>query len=139
MAEPNTHDSEALVRAFWEAMGAFDFRGAAALLTDDYVCEWPQSGERIRGPENFYQINAAYPGEWAARIGRILVDGAQAASEVMLRNGKGVEQRVVSFYRLRDGQIASEIDYWPDPFPAAAWRAPWVEMIHDHNQMGEEP
>lgn len=137
MAEPTRRDAEALVRAFWEAIGAFDFRGAAALLTDDYVCEWPQSGERIRGRENFYHINAAYPGEWAARIDRVLVDGERAASEVMLRNAEGVEQRVVSFYRLSDGKIAAEIDYWPDPFPAAAWRTPWIEMIHEPKQMGE--
>lgn len=125
-----TGDSAAAtIRAFWEAIGARDFRAAAQLLAEDYVCDWPQSGERTRGPENFYQINAAYPGEWTAAIDRILVDGDQAASEVRLRDQTGTEQRVVSFFRLRDGKIVNEIDYWPDPFPAADWRAAWVERI----------
>jgi len=37
-------------------MYANDFRGAGELLHDEYLLEWPQSGERIRGRDIFVAI-----------------------------------------------------------------------------------
>ena len=58
--------SKAVVARFWAAMGANNFAAAGALLHDDYVLDWPQSGERVRGRDNFVAINAHYPaaGRW---------------------------------------------------------------------------
>jgi len=39
-----------------------DLDAAADFLHDDYVEEYPQSGERIRGKENWLSIVKTYPG-----------------------------------------------------------------------------
>ena len=51
---------------FWATMRTNDFQAVGELLHDDYVLEWPQSGERIRGRANFVAINENYPahGRW---------------------------------------------------------------------------
>jgi ketosteroid isomerase-like protein len=33
----------------------------------------------------------------------------------------------ITFSTVRDGKIAHQVEYWPDPFEAPAWREPWVE------------
>ncbi len=37
------------VREFWRLMGTNDFLAVGTVLADDFVLEWPQSNERIRG------------------------------------------------------------------------------------------
>jgi hypothetical protein len=59
--ESITNASRRVVAQFWEAMNTNDFRAAAAFLDAAYVLEWPQSGERIRGPENFIAVNDTNP------------------------------------------------------------------------------
>jgi hypothetical protein len=117
-----------LIIELWQRMGRFDFAGTGELLHDDYVCEWPQSNERIRGRENFIALNANYPGRWAAEIKRVIVQGDHAASEVALTWGNQTVM-VVSFYEIRDDKIFREIDYWPEPSAAPDWRAQWIERM----------
>ena len=45
-------DAAWVAEEMWRRMGAGDLDGARALLHDDYVQEWPQSGERFVGREN---------------------------------------------------------------------------------------
>jgi ketosteroid isomerase-like protein len=113
---------------FWQRVGCFDFAGAGALLHDDYICEWPQSNERIRGRENFVALNSNYPGRWAAEVKRVIGQGDQVASEVTLTWENQIVM-VVSFYEIRDGKIYREIDYWPEAYAAPDWRAQWIVRI----------
>lgn len=59
-----------VVKKFWELMATNDFHSVGAVLSDDFVLEWPQSNERIRGRRNFALMNEAYPGAWAMAIFR---------------------------------------------------------------------
>jgi hypothetical protein len=44
---------EEVVREFWRRMASNDFESVRAVLVDDdFVLEWPQSAERIRGSAN---------------------------------------------------------------------------------------
>ncbi|MCI0397078.1 MAG: nuclear transport factor 2 family protein [Chloroflexi bacterium] len=119
-----------LVEQFWATMNSNDFRAAAELFHDDYVLEWPQSGERIRGRENFVAINDNYPaaGRWHFTIHRLIADESGTASEVTVTDG-AITARVVTFSEFRDGKIVYQVEYWSDPFEAAAWRAEWVERM----------
>src|SRR4030095_9812223 len=56
-------DDRAVVERFWAAVHANDFRAAGELLHDDYLLEWPQSGERIPGRGNLITVNERYPAE----------------------------------------------------------------------------
>lgn len=124
----NEETNRLLISELWQRIGRFNFEGAGELLHDDYVCEWPQSLERIRGRENFVALNAHYPGRWAAELKRVIVAGTQAASEVMLTY-EDQSVSVVSFYEIRDGKIYREVDYWPEPYAAPEWRKQWVEPM----------
>lgn len=125
-----TQKSKQIVENFWAAMQTNDFRRAAEFLHEDYILEWPQSGERIRGRANFVAVNENYPahGRWVFTIHRILAEGDEVVSDVSVTDGV-VNARVITFSTVRDGRIRHQIEFWPDPFEAAAWRAPWVERL----------
>jgi ketosteroid isomerase-like protein len=120
--------ARALVERFWRAMGTNDWSAAGALLHDEFLLEWPQSGERIRGREAFAAVNAHYPaaGPWRFTVHRIVAEGDRAVSDVGVTDG-AVAARAVTFFEVRDGRVWRMTEFWPDPFPPAEWRAPWVE------------
>jgi ketosteroid isomerase-like protein len=103
------------------------------LLHDEYVLEWPQSGERIRGRANFVAVNEHYPaaGRWRVAVRRLIAEGDEVVSEVEVTDGV-LTARAITFSTVREGRIARQTEYWPDPFEAAAWRAQWVERIVEH-------
>jgi ketosteroid isomerase-like protein len=126
-----TQHSKDVVTRFWAAMQRNDFAAAGALLHDDYVLEWPQSGERIHGRDNFVAINTHYPaaGRWQFTVHRLLADGNEVVSDVSVTDGV-ITGRAITFSSVRDGRIIHQCEYWPDPFPPAAWRAHWVEPMN---------
>ena len=123
-------ENRQVVKQFWAAMHANDFRTAGALLHDEYVLDWLQSGERIRGRENFFAVNEHYPaaGPWRVTVHRIIADESGVVSEVTVTDGAATA-RAITFSEVRDGKIVRQTEYWPDPFEAAAWRAQWVERM----------
>ena len=123
-------ENRQVVEQFWAAMDANDFRAAGNLLHDEYVLEWPQSGERIRGRDNFVAVNEHYPaaGRWSITLHKLVADEGGVATEVMVTDGVQAA-RAITFSELRDGRIVRQTEYWPDSFEAAEWRAQWVERI----------
>jgi ketosteroid isomerase-like protein len=119
-----------LVERFWRTMNENDWHAAGRLLHDDYVLDWPQSGERIRGRDNFVAVNAHYPaaGRWRFTVRRLVADEQGATSGVTVTDG-ALMARAVSFFEVRDDLIWRVTEYWPDPFEPAAWRAQWVERM----------
>ena len=122
--------SKQVIEAFWAAMQTNDFQSAGDLLHDDYILEWPQSGERIRGRANFIAVNENYPahGRWEFTIHRILAEADQVVSDVGVTDGV-IRGRVITFSTVQEGSILHQTEFWPDPFEPAAWRAGWVEKI----------
>ena len=105
-----------------------DFHAASQLLHDDYTLEWPQSAERIVGRYNFASVNTNYPAEgtWHFRINHILAEGDVVVTDVSVTDGK-VFGRAITFSTVRDEKIWKQIEFWPEPFEAPAWRAQWVQ------------
>ena len=125
-----SQSSKRVVEQFWEAMQSNDFRAAGDFLHEEYVLEWPQSGEQVRGRENFVAINEQYPahGRWEFTIHRILAEGDEVVSDVDVTDGV-IRGRVITFSKIRDGKILRQTEFWPDPFEPVDWRAQWVEKI----------
>jgi len=121
-------DNKQLIEGFWAAMQTNDFKAAGEFLHDDYVLEWPQSGERIRGRANFVAINENYPahGRWEFTIHRIIAEVDEVVSDVGVTDGV-ITGRAINFSTMRDGKIIHQTEFWPDPFEPAAWRAKWAE------------
>ncbi|MBA3943089.1 MAG: nuclear transport factor 2 family protein [Herpetosiphonaceae bacterium] len=124
----SSEESRYVVEQFWAAMNANDFRAAGDLLHDEFMLEWPQSGERIRGRENFVSINEHYPatGRWQITLMRIVADPGGVATEVMVTDGVRSD-RAITFSTVRDSKIVHQTEYWPDRFEASPWRVQWVE------------
>jgi ketosteroid isomerase-like protein len=119
-----------LVKRFWSLMQSNDFRAVGQVLSDDFVVEWPQSKERIRGRENYAAMNEEYPahGVWRFTINRIVGSADEAVSDVSLTDGVQVA-RVISFFSISRGIIQKMVEFWPEPFAAAENRRHLVERF----------
>jgi ketosteroid isomerase-like protein len=122
--------NEEIVRALWDAFDRFAFHDAAPLLHDDFVCEWPQSRERMRGRDNLIAMNANYPGKWRIDIKKLVACGGEVVTECHVHDGD-TNFIAVSFFTLRDEKITYLREYWPDPMEAQEWRSQWVEIMED--------
>ena len=123
---PNVVD---IVNEYWRLMGTNEFQSVGAVLAPEFTLEWPQSGEVIRGSENFSRINSEYPahGPWSFAIDRLVYSESEAVTDVTVTDSV-VVARAVSFFYVNDGKIHRIVEYWPDPFPAPANRSHFVEM-----------
>ena len=121
-------DNKKILENFWSTMATNDFYAVARLLHDEYVLDWPQSGEHIRGRDNFAALNTYYPaeGKWTFKINHIVSEGEMVVTDVSVSDGKQLD-RAITFSTIRDGKIWKQIEFWPDPFEAPAWRTQWVE------------
>jgi ketosteroid isomerase-like protein len=119
-----------VVREYWRLMATNDFHAVGAVLADDYVMDWPQSNERLRGRERFAAMNTEYPahGRWQFKVNRVVGTDTEAVSDVDVTDGvqKG---RAITFFTLRDGRIARQVEFWPEPFEAPANRKHLMEPI----------
>jgi hypothetical protein len=120
----------AVVEKYWELMNTNDFRSVGSLLADDFLLDWPQSNERIRGRDNFAAMNEEYPahGRWTFTINRLIGGEREAVSDVLVSDGVQ-NARAISFFSIADGKIAGMVEYWPDEFPAPENRRHLVERI----------
>lgn len=106
--------SRARLESFWAAMQENDWERAAGHLTPDCVVDWPCSGERIVGRENFAAIQAQYPtntGRWSFDVHRIVAEEGVVVSEVTVTDEQQAA-RVVAFSILEGSQIAHQVEYW---------------------------
>lgn len=104
-----------VVRKFWELMMTNDFRSVGSVLSDDFVLDWPQSNERIRGRANFAAMNEEYPahGRWQFVINRLIGDETDAVSDVSITDGVQ-RARVISFFTVRVDKVIRMVEYWPE-------------------------
>ena len=119
-----------IVKKFWELMASNDFRSVGAVLSDDFVLDWPQSGERIRGRDNYAAMNREYPahGPWTFTINRLFGSDDQAVSDVTVSDGVQIA-RAISFFEITEGKIVKMVEYWPDSFDAPDARKHLVESV----------
>jgi len=119
-----------LIRKHYEGLLGGDEEAFKALVHEDFVQEWPQSGERVRGKEACMNIARNYPGGPPhIELGRISGEGDHWIMQGTSRYPDGTDWHVVAILELRDGKIARETDYFGPAFPAPEWRSQWVEML----------
>jgi ketosteroid isomerase-like protein len=140
-----------VVEAYCKANAEDDLDAQDALLDDDYVLDYPQSGERFRGRANRRAMVENYPQRVEADIrptfDRIVGtddkfitapgpsynmthlsgsgDDFQATGKIKYPDGS--VWHFVSLITLRAGKIWRETTYFAEPFEAPAWRAPYTE------------
>jgi hypothetical protein len=127
-------DNSAMAAAFEEALKSGEFNRMGAVLqqfaTDDFVEEWPQSGERLskqamlRLEESYGQMTGTSP---KLTYRRMLGGGDIFVVEGTIDYGDGIPVSYVGIGEVRDGKIAKVTEYFANPFEAPAWRADFVE------------
>jgi ketosteroid isomerase-like protein len=119
-----------IAHEFWRPMATNDFRSVSAVLAPEFVLEWPQSKERIRGAENFARMNQEYPahGSWRFTINRIVGSEVVAVSDVTVTDGVQTG-RAISFFEVAEGKVMRIVEFWPEPYAAPANRAHLVETL----------
>lgn len=125
-----TAKAVALVKEFWRLMMTNNFRSVGSVLSDDFVLDWPQSNERIRGRDNYATMNEEYSaqGRWQFAVNRIVGDDSEAVSDVSITDG-AQSARAISFFSIADEKIVKMVEFWPEPFPAREDRKHLVEKI----------
>ena len=99
------------------------------IYAEDVICDFPQSGERIRGRANLVAQRSAQPDNpKVSKVRRITGSGGVWVSEVVITyDGKPWD--TVNIHEFQGDKIFYETQYFSRPFGPAAWRAPWVEHV----------
>ena len=110
----------------WDASDAGDFEVEHEIYLEDAVLDYPQSGERIRGRRNIQQSRLLQPNKKRFTVRRMIGRGDLWITEFVLTYDS-VPSYAVSIMEFRDGQVASETQYFAVPFEPAPSRAHLVE------------
>ena len=115
---------EAMLRQHFEHAGS-DPGFAHAMYHDDAVLEFPQSGERFVGVENFREWRSNYPANTSFEFREVRGRGDLWVAEVSVSYDGGPPMLGVSILELREDQIARESIYVTEGWDAPEWRAQW--------------
>lgn len=124
------NSSESLVREFWRLMATNDFQSVASVLAPEFVVEWPQSNELIRGAERYARLNSEYPasGRWQFELQRLVANDVQVVTEVRITDGVQTAT-AISFFTIQSEKITRLVEYWPEPYEPPTNRAHLVEPL----------
>jgi SnoaL-like domain len=98
---------------------------AHAMYTEDAVLEFPQSGERFTGVENFREWRSNYPANTSFEFQRVRGRDDLWVVELTVTYDGGATNFGVSILELRGEKIARESIYVAEGFEAPEWRAQW--------------
>jgi hypothetical protein len=145
-------DARALNARYVKALNDRDWATLRTLFAPEYVADWPQSGERVRGIDNFRRIYEHYPqldaelgplSETAQVFGpgqrwavspvfttiRVTSEDDRFTSVVRARYPNDEYWYVVSIFEMSDGRITRATQFFAPTYEAPEWRAAWVEPL----------
>ena len=127
-------DNSEVIGRYKTAVEAGDMVTMAAILdefaADDFVQEWPQSGERMRreGSKRIVEQYQASTGTSPTMsVREIRSAGDLTVVEGTIDYGDGVPVSYVGIAEFGDGKVRRVTEYFANPFEPPAWRAPFVE------------
>ena len=126
-------DAPAAIAGYWAALERNDLGQAASFLHDAFTEDWPQSGERIVGVENWLAMVTSHPTFPA--VSRVSHEGREdlwvsgAHYDYPTEEGEPAPYEVCAIQWVRDGKILRIVEYFGAPFEPAAWRADTIERI----------
>lgn len=125
-------DPAELVVRLWQRIEACDWEGVGALLDEEFVMEWPHSLERIRGRENFVELNRAFPEGWSIEALRVVGERDQAVTEVRVPHPELGTHYAASFLEAANGRLVRAREYWVEEGhqkEPPSDRSRWVERM----------
>lgn len=121
-------DPKTIATAWWRFNDERTFSEASTLCAVDCAIDWPLSNERFESPALWLAAMRRYPGVWRCSIRALMSEGDRVMTIVDVSDPT-TSHTAISLFRIRDGEIAELIEYWPEPYDAPAWRAEWVTPI----------
>ncbi len=118
---------DALMR-HWQFEG-IDYNKSHEIYHEDAVLEFPQSGERFVGRDNFLAWRKQYPAKLDFRIRKISHGGDLWVTENLISYDGGPWMLTLNILTFRGDRIAHERLYVMEGWEAAEWRAPWAERF----------
>jgi hypothetical protein len=115
---------QAMLQQHFDHSGS-DPERAHAMYTENAVLEFPQSGERFVGVENFREWRSNYPANTSFEFQRVRGQGDFWVAELTVTYDGGPPNIGVSIVELRDDKIARESIYVTEAFEPPEWRAQW--------------
>ena len=143
--------SKDLADRYLQAIWAGDWETLGRLRHPDWTDTWPQSGEVVRGHDNWVRITENYEGgrpKWEVSavhgVGEtqvvttplvgpiampvtIMGGGDTFTAEGRLRYPDGEIYHVVIIGRIEEGKVIGQRTYFASPFDPPEWRREWVE------------
>jgi hypothetical protein len=98
---------------------------AHAMYHEDAVLEFPQSGERFEGVENFREWRSNYPAKTTFEFREVRGREDVWVAELSVKYDDGPGSFGVSVLELRGDKIARESIYVTEGFEPPEWRAQW--------------
>ena len=147
-----------VIERYVRALTKLDWDAAADLLTADYVEDYPQSGERVEGPDAYRRMfrNSPYEKDESGRVIQQAVDivgsedrwvmtptliplrvegsGDAYTTVIDATYPDGSRWFIVSLVRVRDGKIARARTFWAGDFEPAEWRAGSVRIVAERSE-----
>lgn len=151
--------SKEIADRYVQAMWAGDWAALGELRHPDWTDTWPQSGEVVRGHENWVRITENYEGgrprlEVSSIHGvadtevvtppavgplampiSVMGGGDTFTAEGRLRYPNGELFHVVLIGRIQEGKVVEQRTYFGAPFDPPDWRRQWVDLP---DQSGDE-
>jgi hypothetical protein len=140
-----------LVERYVRAHTEQDWASVVEMTAPDVLVSYPQSGEVIKGRDDYVAMLSNYPGrldESELAVTRLHVPkesvhviaspialpmitvigaGDDFFFEGLVRYPDGSDFNIVGLIELGAGRVVKETWYFAAPFDAPAWRAPYVE------------
>jgi hypothetical protein len=113
-----------VLRRYWEYAGA-DVDRAGEIYHENAVLEFPQSGERFEGVDNFTEWRRRYPADVSYRVRRMTLRDDLAVTELSVAYDGGAEMLGVQLLEFRGDKVSRERIYVMGGWEAPEWRAPW--------------
>ncbi len=112
-----------VIRQFFGAMASGNMEAAKTLVHEDFVMEWPQSGERFRGRDNaFGAMSVQTDQPQIEGEPHFVGSGDVWVAQMRLRYASGLSY-YVAVLEFRGGKLARGTGYFASPFPAQELRA----------------
>jgi ketosteroid isomerase-like protein len=115
----------AALQHYFDYSGAGDEDRASEIYHEDAVLEFPQSGERFEGVENFREWRRLYPAKVEFEIRRARGRDDLWVVEVLVRYDGGPWNHGVDIVEFRGDKVSRETIYYGEGWEAPEWRARW--------------
>ena len=117
------------IEKFVDCLNNHNMEDFYELFHDDYIEEYPQSGERIRGKDNLRKVYENFKDLPEVKAYSLECSGNLGVLEMLLDYPQGGTYNACEIIKFKNGKITHLKAYFAQPFEAADWRSEWVEMM----------